>query len=121
MARGTWEDFTNKYGFGDGEQVEERDFLARKHLLNLLNDTALFKSRGVRAIGYDRPGMHNSCLVILLPNPDGKNDADLLETWLANELKELPDGLVYEMEQAEHPDIDMISEFIARAYDGEGG
>lgn len=31
MAAGTWEDFTDKYGFNDGAQVEERDFDARKN------------------------------------------------------------------------------------------
>src|SRR5260370_7219795 len=33
METGNWEDFTGKYGFSDGEGVEQRDFEARARLV----------------------------------------------------------------------------------------
>jgi hypothetical protein len=60
MARGNLDDFTNKFGFNDGESVENRDFTARDQLVKLLNahltDYVLAP--------YDRPGCHNACLII---------------------------------------------------------
>ena len=114
MAKGSWDDFTNKYGFNDGEALEDRDFAARGYLTEFLNDTSLFKARGIRAVAYDRPGFHNACLVILLPNPAGRGDAELLTEWLANQLRELPDGIVNEMTESD-PDWD-INDLIGQAY-----
>lgn len=114
MAKGSWSDFTDKYGFNDGEALEDRDFAARDYLIELLNDLSVFKTRGVRAVGYDRPGFHNACLVILLPNPARRSDAELLKDWLANQLKELPDGIVNEMVESD-PDWD-VNNLIGEAY-----
>jgi len=36
MATGTWEDFTDKYGFSDGASVEQRDIEARARLVEML-------------------------------------------------------------------------------------
>ena len=84
MAIGSWDDFTSKYGFSDGETVENRDFRARKHLVRMLNKLPAMK--GLRAIEYDRPGVHNPCLVIVLPNPEGKKDEQLYGEWEAGKL-----------------------------------
>lgn len=111
MARGSWDDFTHKFGFNDGEALEERDFTARHHLVEELNASALFQGRGVRAVEYDRPGMHNACFVILLPNPQGRSDAELLQEWQANRLKPEPMSLVEDLA----PEHD-IRELIAEAY-----
>jgi len=92
MAVGSWEDFTSKYGFNDGDSVEERDFKARQHLVKLLNALPEFKD--IRAIEYDRGGAHNSCMLILLPNPQGKSEKKLLKDWFDKKVKECdpPDG-----------------------------
>ncbi len=104
MARGTWDDFTDKWGFSDGNGVEQRDFEARAIIISKLNGLPEFKGSNVRAVAYDRPGVHNPCLIILLPNPDGKPDDQLLADWIANKIEsvQLPEGdydleeLVYE-------------------------
>jgi hypothetical protein len=104
MARGVWDDFTEKYGFGDGAGIEQRDFDARAIIISKLNSLPEFKTNRVRAVAFDRAGVHNPCLIILLPNPDGKPDDQLLADWIANKVDEvkLPEGdcdieeLVYE-------------------------
>jgi hypothetical protein len=52
MAIGTWEDFTDKYGFSDIEGVEQRDFEARARLVEMLNDhEAMNAAQGEIEIG----------------------------------------------------------------------
>ena len=63
MARGSWEDFTSKWGFGDGDASEGRDFEARDIFARMLNKIL---AEDIRAVPYDRPGVHNSCLIIFL-------------------------------------------------------
>lgn len=109
MAQGTWDDFTDKYGFSDGEQLENRDFEARNALIQILNDRDEFKTAKVRALAFDRGGVHNSCLIVLVPAVEGKTDAELLAEWEAS-----PTG-----EEAELPDLDDdcdMSELIGEAY-----
>ena len=59
MATGTWEDFTDKYGFSDGEGVEQRDFEARARLVEMLNHHEAMKAAGLHALEYDRPGLQS--------------------------------------------------------------
>lgn len=107
MATGTWEDFTDKYGFRDGANVEPRDFEARSSLVELLNDHAAMKAAGLRAFEYDRPGLHNPCLVVVVRG-QGKSAAELLTSWQAGEIEEapLPDELELQ-----------IPELVAEAYE----
>jgi hypothetical protein len=107
MATGTWEDFTSKYGFSDGASVEPRDFEARAKLVDMLNDREAMKTAGLRALEYDRPGLHNPCLLVVVERR-AKSDAELLKPWLVGEIEEarLPD----ELELA-------ISELVAEAYE----
>ena len=107
MATGTWEDFTSKYGFSDGASVKPRDFEARAKLVEMLNDHEAMKAAGLRALEYDRPGLHNPCLLVVVERR-AKSDAELLKSWLVGEIEEarLPD----ELELA-------ISELVAEAYE----
>ena len=97
MARGSWGDFTDKYGFGDGEQTEGRDFNARDNLVKLLN--ARLKDKV--AFAYDRPGCHNACLVIVTDRREGLKPEDHLKLWLAQELKTvgLPDDVEADIDE----------------------
>jgi hypothetical protein len=106
MATGTWDDFTDKYGFRDGASVESRDFEARSTLVEVLNDHGAMKAAGLQALEYDRPGLHNPCLLIVVKG-HGKSAAKLLSSWLAGEIEteSLPDELEIE-----------ISELVAEAY-----
>jgi len=100
MARGTWADFASKFGFRDGETVEERDEKARSLVIVKLNSLPEFNQNRIRAVAYNRPGVHNWCLIILLPNPGNKTDDQLLNEWTANKIEstQLPDGN-YDVEQ----------------------
>src|SRR4029077_12383919 len=106
MATGTWDDFTDKYGFCDGASVEPRDFEARSTLVEVLNDHGAMKAAGLRALEYDRPGLHNPCLVVVVKGY-GKSATELLTSWLGGEIEEeqLPDEVELE-----------ISEVVAEAY-----
>jgi hypothetical protein len=66
MVTGTWEDFTNKYGFCDGASVKSRDFGARSTLVEVLNDHGAMKAAGLQALECDRPGLHNPCLIVVV-------------------------------------------------------
>jgi hypothetical protein len=85
MATATWEDFTGKYGFSDGAAVDARDFEARSVLVGLLNKHPAMKSARLRALEYDRPGLHNPCLVIVVTE-QGEADSELLRLRLENQL-----------------------------------
>ena len=65
MAMGDWEDFTSKYGFGDGNRLECCDEVARDVLVRLLNEHPEMVAAGIRTEAFDRPGVHNSCLILL--------------------------------------------------------
>ena len=106
MAIGTWEDFTNKYGFCDGASVEPRDFEARSTLVEVLNDHAAMKAAGLQALEYDRPGLHNPCLVVVVKG-QAKAAKKLLKLWLAGEINEAP--LPDEVERE-------IASFVTEAY-----
>lgn len=82
MARGKWNDFTSKYGFHEGADLEDVDWRARDILVGLLNERTEMKAAGVRAIPYDRPGLHNGCLIVLLQDVAGQTDAELWADWL---------------------------------------
>src|SRR5260370_34674089 len=98
MATGTWEDFTDKYRFSDGEGVEQRDFEARARLVEILNDHEAMKAAGLRALEYDRPGLHNPCLVVVVKR-QAKAPKELLKLWLAGGIKEaaVPDEIEHEI------------------------
>jgi hypothetical protein len=63
MAKGTWDDFTDKYGFADGAQTTSWDFEVRDTLVGLLNDHPITNQK-YRYEAYDRPGCHNPCLIL---------------------------------------------------------
>lgn len=91
--QGTWEDFTSKYGFGDGEQWNEWDCEARKELVRLLNRTKVLKEKGLRAFEFDRPGIHNALLIIFLEK--GRTLADW-QKGKCSILEKDPEGIDYD-------------------------
>jgi hypothetical protein len=107
MATGTWDDFTDKYGFRDGASAEPRDFEARSTLVEVLNDHAAMKAAGLQALEYDRPGLHNPCLLVVVIG-QGKSAVELLTSWLSGEIEEAPLPEELELE---------ISGLVAEAYD----
>ena len=97
MARGNWEDFTDKFGFNDGDSAEGRDFRARDILVRLLNEQPESKATRTRAVAFDRPGCHNACLILLAKDVPGLLDEDFLGAVLSDRTPEvdLPDFETY--------------------------
>ncbi len=62
MITQLYEDMRSKFGFCDGESVPEGAFDARKKVIEYIN-SVLLKDSEVEAYGFDRPGMHNWCLI----------------------------------------------------------
>ncbi len=104
MAQGIWEDFTEKFGFGDGASTEDRDFRARDILIRTLNQQPEMKAAGVRTVAYDRPGVHNGCMILVGKNIEGMPDDKFLEAVLETDEVELPEMAAE------------IAELIAEAY-----
>lgn len=81
MARGRWKDFRDKYGFSYGDNVRPVDLKARDAIVAILNKE--LEGRGITVIPYDRPGLHNYCLLLVLPNPGGKQShSQLLKAFM---------------------------------------
>jgi hypothetical protein len=87
MRYGTWSDFTSKYGFGDGDLVKKRDVKARNRIVAMLNEA--LNGRGITAVAYDRSGLHDYCLVLILPNRNAAPPQKLLERSLSGHLQEV--------------------------------
>jgi len=71
-----WDDMRDKYGFNDGGAIPAEAFALRSVYVKVLN--ALLESRGsnVRVREYNRPGVHNPCLIIVVPNDGTKWEPD---------------------------------------------
>lgn len=77
-----WEDMTDKYGFNDGEAVPPDAEQRRSVYVMAVNRFAKALSSQYRVEAYDRPGMHNWCLVLTVtadgtPNSEERSDAAL--------------------------------------------
>ncbi len=110
MARGSWDDFTSKWGFGDGACSEDRDFRARDKIVSKLNADPGFQREKVMAVAWDSTGSHNACFVLLFPNPDGLSTEELVVAWEGDRIQdadEMP-GL---------DDYDSLDRLIGEAYD----
>jgi hypothetical protein len=86
-----WCNFRDKYGFGDGDE-QEIDYIARKLITRKLNRTAAFKKARIKAVEYDRAGLHNHCMILIIPK--GKT----LKSWLGSmdEEEREPKGINYD-------------------------
>lgn len=89
MALGSWEDLTSKWGFNEGASAESRDYEARSLIVAELNEMTGVKAAKIRMVEYDRPGLHNSCLILILPNTKDRPDAELLALWKAGKVEEV--------------------------------
>jgi hypothetical protein len=107
MAHGTWEDFTSKWGFSDGNCVDGIDFDARKLLVKAMNAHPAMVKAKMRVLELDPPTCHNSCVVIRV-KADDKSDEQLLEAYESGKLEEtsLPDAVE-----------EVVEELICEAYE----
>jgi hypothetical protein len=65
-----WEDMQNKFGFADGEALPDGVEEYRSIYLRTINKLAAQKGSIVSAVAYNRPGMHNYCLVLFYKTED---------------------------------------------------
>lgn len=64
-----YEDMRSKGGFSDGEAVPRLAWVFRSIYITALNHAAEKLGSNVRVVAYDRPGMHNPCLLIHVTVP----------------------------------------------------
>ena len=57
-----YENCRDKWGFQDGEQQTYGCYVVRDQLVRLINDNAPADA-DIEAFAYNRPGMHNSCMI----------------------------------------------------------
>jgi hypothetical protein len=89
------DDFTSKYGFRDGSASEPRDEIARELFVSRFN----CKSKTIRAVTWDRPGMHNGVMIVFFERKRGWKPVQYIRAWHKQEIEPmnpqavwLPDG-----------------------------
>lgn len=99
-----WDDMRDKFGFNDGEAIPAGAELYRDVYLRAVNLLLEQEKSQVRAVRYDRPGVHNGCMILLVT-----------ATWYnkvyVREVKKDPKGLL--------PDITIPDEACTTATDGD--
>lgn len=65
-----YDEMHDKYGFGDGGNTPPQAWLARDVYVTAINHFAAKRGSRVRLVRYDRPGMHNGCMVMLVAESD---------------------------------------------------
>jgi hypothetical protein len=58
-----WDEFHDKYGFGDGEAVPPDAWALRYVYVREINRIAESLGSAIRLFAYDRPGIHNPYLI----------------------------------------------------------
>lgn len=74
-----WDEMTSKYGFNDGESIPEGIEIYRDIYIRTVNKLASGYGSKVRAYGYDRPGVHNWCMVLFREASSVTEDEELAD------------------------------------------
>jgi hypothetical protein len=111
-----FDDMTNKYGFGDGGAIPPDAWACRAVYLAALNALAAHNGSAARAVPFNRPGMHNGCMILFV----GAEDAARLAGGGDEEFAEVvPDkGMASAIDQANTLDLDDLVEVTARVAPG---
>lgn len=90
MSIPTFDNFTDKYGFGDGKEYSDADERARTRIVRAVNEHLHELDRtDVRLVEFDRNGMHNPCRIVVLPWNGKMSDEELLAKAVTGEIKEI--------------------------------
>lgn len=74
-----YNDMLTKYGFGDGEAVPDNAEIYRTVYIFAINHIAEKFDSKVRVVAYDRPGMHNWCMIVMVSKEKSMEiDADII-------------------------------------------
>jgi len=76
-----WDQFTDKYGFDDGDEEPPGAQIMRDLLVEAIN-LALGPGTTLRAYAYDRPGMHNSTMIVFGIPFSESDPYDKKEPWV---------------------------------------
>jgi hypothetical protein len=111
-----FDDMTDKCGFGDGGAVPPDAWACRAVYLAALNALAAHKGSAVRAVPFNRPGLHNGCMILFA----GAEDAARLAGGGGEGLAEVaPDaGMASAIAQANELDLDSLVVVTARVTPG---
>lgn len=104
-----WEDMQSKYGFSDGGAVPDGAEVYRAVYIQAVNRLAEQLKSNVRAVAFDRTGVHNWCLVLFYAVKDlaGHTADDLTDTLdLAAEVLEPDEPMSEAIRQAYLLDLD---------------
>lgn len=73
-----WDDMNDKYAFGDGGSVPPDAWACRSAYVLAVNGLAELRGSLQRVVGFDRGGVHNPCLILMVPadciSKAGKDD-----------------------------------------------
>lgn len=64
MVMQFWNEMISKYGFSDGAAVPPGAEVYRSVYIRTVNKLAEQLGSSVRAVAYDRPGVHNWCMIL---------------------------------------------------------
>lgn len=111
-----YDDMDSKSGFNDGASVPPDADECREVYVEVINALAAKHKSGLRVVAFDRPGLHNHCLIlrVLLRDFESlpEDAASLQKTlcYLANVEPELDEGLSDALDEAETWDLDSLVE-----------
>jgi hypothetical protein len=71
-----YHDMLTKYGFNDGEAIPAEAYAARHVYVGAMNFLLRKHGSGVRLVAYDRPGVHNECMILLVSASDAEKVPD---------------------------------------------
>ena len=71
-----FDEMLDKHGFGDGEQEPPDAWASREVYVTVLNALARKEGSAVTVKAYDRPGMHNGCMLVFVGKPEDTNSCD---------------------------------------------
>lgn len=80
--RPTWSDFSSERGFNDGRQLGPEDVIARTALIARLKDLPEIQRDKIAVLPYSETHA-NACRILLIENPEGLTDDEVLARWLA--------------------------------------
>ncbi len=110
-----FDDMTDKYGFGDGGAVPPDAWACRAVYVAVLNALAAHNESAVRAVPFNRPGMHNGCTILFV----GAEDATRQISDGEEPVELVPDsGMASAIDQANMLDLDDFVEVTARVTPG---
>lgn len=74
-----WDQMRDKYGFDEGSNIPPHAYALREVYVKVLN--ALLEKRGskTRVAVFDRPGLHNGCLINVVSAEDSEKIVDALD------------------------------------------